>query len=1401
MQKSTITLFLTLCTFSLFAQTRAMLFYPLDQPPAANLVVEDVTTNTTGAIIRQDNGLPTAISGAAAYSTQAWDFANVDANIEVATNPTLESFGDISNTNGISIGFWANHTYNSDANLRLSGMGSVLDILIGQSSGIGTLQFRFAGEAYKISTQSSDNVLDGNWHHFVVTLDFSTTTDNLKLYIDGNLAYTQSETVSSNFSNTGQTLKIGARSNTSNGFPGKLDEFILFTQAITAAEVTTLHQNGGYAFSNLAPTVDLGNDVTINPNDLPYNMVASINDDGLPNPPANLTINWAKLEGAGTVTFSPNNSGTTSINFSQEDTYKLEITVTDGDYTVKDTIQISVSNIPPTVIAGADQVITLPANSVNLNGSATDSDNYPNALVTTWEKVSGTGSVVFGDVNMQVTTAAFSTAGSYLLRLGANDGAITTYDTLKIVVNAVSESGGYTYAWDEYDSSEFGNDNLVQDFTGVRSIPHVPAAGVHPRIYFGPHEFAAIKNRMQNTTSGQQAFAQIHAYTTLLNLGYTGSGYSHDANYGKDAAGEKRIDNAGKWDSNVIYYKLIAEDPTALDGVDNKRRYLLASVMALEAFECYVMAGETDNDTGLTYNDRAANLAKAMAYWADLVINNANLYPDNYHFFGGVHMATCYDLNFNSMTTAQQNKVRAALAKLIWDDPIYGTTTEYYSTTSNWIGLNSFQIIMNFAIEGETGYKPELTKKYMRAYRNFLNHGWYNSGAGFEGLGKNYQMVTSLVAAAKRGYSLLGHPKLRAYGNNFLPAITQPYGYAFTGTDVWGGSGWDTKVGGYKFNASDIIGLKWAFPDDEAVDFVWRNYIGGQYDLSSTGYVYQTMFPATSGYHNYLVLAGMFADDYDATTDWETHNENALGSKSFLAPERGLAILRSGYTQDDLMLHFHVRQDFGGHTHGDRNNVALSGLGRIWLRYTYGSSFQETEYHSTVLINDLGIKITDRDGRKARQPARLMDFQENGNMATASGDATYAYSWEWEWQGRDANTDHSWLGTDNWEKVTETWNDFRYQAGNEYFHELPFYDFAQWQNGGQLERMIKRPYNPMQRVYRTVAMFRDCQPFVIIADDIQKNDEVQNYKSLLQTANDLTITSIDINLQADNYRNDIILSEADGNRNLLVRVLNKGGSQCVADLITGTKAFAGESRAGQTIQSNAVIPVSDSVQFVAGTSITLNAGFEVTAGSNFLAKISATTCETNPAYLETVTPGINGNSPITRLVVESTEIAAAYKIMLFPFEDGTTLPVTKWNSTKSELTVLCEGTEQKIAFTEVDGSTKIAIVPTSPLTENPIAVVRTINNEKEKITPANLTILPQPFDNQFTVNYEAEKSKMIQLHIVNVLGQEIFNQNWEVRKGFNQLTVDANNWIDGQYFLQLQNEDSSIEVKSLIKQN
>src|SRR5437879_1499673 len=99
------------------------------------------------------------------------------------------------------------------------------------------------------------------------------------------------------------------------------------------------------------------------------------------------------------------------------------------------TVTMDQVNLAPIANAGPDQSITLPANTVTLNGSATD-DGQPNGSLTyTWKKVSGSGNVTFGNVSQAVTTARFSAAGTYKLRLTANDGQLLGTDDAVITVN------------------------------------------------------------------------------------------------------------------------------------------------------------------------------------------------------------------------------------------------------------------------------------------------------------------------------------------------------------------------------------------------------------------------------------------------------------------------------------------------------------------------------------------------------------------------------------------------------------------------------------------------------------------------------------------------------------------------------------------------------------------------------------------------------------------------------------------------------------------------------------------------------------------------------------------------------------------------------------------------------
>ncbi|MGI9429219.1 MAG: metallophosphoesterase, partial [Bythopirellula sp.] len=93
-------------------------------------------------------------------------------------------------------------------------------------------------------------------------------------------------------------------------------------------------------------------------------------------------------------------------------------------------------NRAPTVMAGSDQTITLPAGAV-LDGTVWDDGlpDPPAALVNTWSKVSGPGAVTFADAGAVDTTVAFSSAGTYVLRLVTDDGEQKAVDEVTVIVN------------------------------------------------------------------------------------------------------------------------------------------------------------------------------------------------------------------------------------------------------------------------------------------------------------------------------------------------------------------------------------------------------------------------------------------------------------------------------------------------------------------------------------------------------------------------------------------------------------------------------------------------------------------------------------------------------------------------------------------------------------------------------------------------------------------------------------------------------------------------------------------------------------------------------------------------------------------------------------------------------
>ena len=202
---------------------------------------------------------------------------------------------------------------------------------------------------------------------------------------------------------------------------------------------------GANANVNAAPVVDAGADQTVT---LPdgAELAGSVRDDGLP-AGASVTSVWTKVDGPGTVTFADASKPATSATFSTAGSYRLRLTADDTALSSSSDVVVTVNpagtaNSAPTVDAGPDRSVTMP-DAASLAGVAID-DGLPagSSLSVEWSKVSGPGSVSFADPTDASTTAAFDTAGSYVLRLTATDGDLSSSDTVSVSVAAAGGGGG-----------------------------------------------------------------------------------------------------------------------------------------------------------------------------------------------------------------------------------------------------------------------------------------------------------------------------------------------------------------------------------------------------------------------------------------------------------------------------------------------------------------------------------------------------------------------------------------------------------------------------------------------------------------------------------------------------------------------------------------------------------------------------------------------------------------------------------------------------------------------------------------------------------------------------------------------------------------------------------------------
>jgi Secretion system C-terminal sorting domain/PKD domain len=188
---------------------------------------------------------------------------------------------------------------------------------------------------------------------------------------------------------------------------------------------------------NQLPIANAGADITLT---LPTNST-TLNGSASSDPDGTITgFAWSKISGPTSFNIANANAGTTSLNALVQGAYLFRLVVTDNTgATDDDTVSVTVNPAPnqsPVANAGADIILTLPANSTTLNGSASSD---PDGTITnyTWSKISGPASSNITNPTSVTTSLTGLVQGSYSFQLTVtdNNGAVNS-DIVIVTVNA-----------------------------------------------------------------------------------------------------------------------------------------------------------------------------------------------------------------------------------------------------------------------------------------------------------------------------------------------------------------------------------------------------------------------------------------------------------------------------------------------------------------------------------------------------------------------------------------------------------------------------------------------------------------------------------------------------------------------------------------------------------------------------------------------------------------------------------------------------------------------------------------------------------------------------------------------------------------------------------------------------
>ena len=680
--------------------------------------------------------------------------------------------------------------------------------------------------------------------------------------------------------------------------------------------------------------------------------------------------------------------------------------------------------------------------------------------------------------------------------------------------NMLQEQNNFAYTAEEIQQYFSKPYTLKYDFTGFdpNSVRKVPEPGVHPRVFFGPDELPELRERLKNTVPGQKIMVAIK----------------------KELNNNIRIEGSP---TTAGYQALIKGD----ESVEIQKNISIAYGALYEAFRCLV---EQDEEGGKQVAKAIVTIAKIDQ---KVIQKSIDSYKQKHpeakridfrvtakHPSQNGTLGLMYDWAYNFMNQQQRDIVRKAIVTASKNMTLQGAQNlrTIRTNSSNWISWTSRLVCLLAAIEGEEGYDPVAYQHSVQAMKWFFSLSIFPDGESHEGWGKQFLMAELAYIMARRGEYFFANQNVRNTFNKYWLHALNPWGRKdeefggvsgpFTFYDSQGGT--KTRIP----SLPDILVYKKLYPKDPAIDFIYRSAMAEDYGSFSQRINLRHHFSTYDGF-----CKAIFAMTFDHTKTWDEAHADLTKDKAltYFSIDTGNMITRSDWSSDALYFHYNNRSMPGGHKYSDRGHFNVYADGRYWGIYEKMRQVREAFLpmnRSTVIIDGEGVSIA---------PGKCVDHVSNDLTSFTVSDLKITYDYS-----------HNYLfplkGEDRKKKVMlpHSYNEFRLEPS-----EYPYYNLTQDMRPHWYDS-LKKPYDqrmggsnsagwrkhdiPMKKAFRTAGMVRGKHPYILIVDDIQKDDQKRHYEWGMTLASDINLNKA---------AKDLAILGDDKNRQLVVQMLSADG--------------------------------------------------------------------------------------------------------------------------------------------------------------------------------------------------------------------------------------------------------------------